>query len=131
MSTRRLRNLGDAFRAGVDLEITCINAECGRVRRVTPGQLLPIFGATASFATIGARLRCRGAEFGDRGCGQRGALVRYLFAGPPDPDATPPGGGASNVVPFAPRRAAPTPRSTAKRRVARARRRAGKRSHFP
>lgn len=101
MSTRRLRNLGDAFRAGVQLEITCSNAACGRSRLVGPAKLLPIFGAAASFAAIGARMVCRGPDLAGGGCGQRGAIVRYSFTDPPEPDAPPPGG--TNVVPFAPR----------------------------
>lgn len=130
MSTRRLRNLGDAFRAGVSLEITCANTACGRSRLVGPARLLGIFGATASFAAIGARMVCRGADLEGGGCGHRGAIVRYSFTDPPEPDQPPPGGG--NVVPFTPRRAAidPTPAARPAKRAARGRRRARKRSHF-
>jgi hypothetical protein len=106
VSTKRLRNLGDAFRAGVLLEIACSNAECGRVRLVSPGALLGTFGMAASFAAIGARMVCRGAEWEGGGCGQRGALVRYRFTDPPPPDGPPnsPPNGRGNVVPFAPPR---------------------------
>lgn len=102
MSTRRLRNLGDAFRAGVQLEIVCANAICGRSRVVAPALLLGTFPMDATFARIGARMVCRGADLAGGGCGHRGALVRYVFDdGPNGPGAGP--GVGDNVVPLAPR----------------------------
>lgn len=126
MSYKRVETLGDAIRFGLDLEIICGNAACGRRRIVAPAALLHRFSAGRTFAHIGARLRCRGTDLEGGGCGCRGAIVRYLPNTPPPPPPPDPG---SNVVAFTARslkESRPAAASQPRRKVARAR----KRSHL-
>lgn len=88
MSYKRAETLGDASRHGLWIEI------------IYTGELLERgkFGAGATLAAAGARMRCRGKNLEGGGCGHRGATVRAVFQ-PSGPDDDGPTGGG-NVVPF-------------------------------
>ncbi len=93
MGYKRVENLGDVARYGLQLKVVCLN--CGRTRYLHASALYRRFSASTRLSTIGRHLVCQGTDLEEVGCGHKGALVDFVI---PDPPAPPDDGGGGKVV---------------------------------